>query len=442
MKHEQQFESFDFKRDPYNKRDHSQKVSVDEAQALVLSKLPQSVDSEFVDLGNALLGRRLADDVTSDIAIPPFDNSAMDGFALRLEDLRYKAAHNEPLVFKVVELIPAGEKPQKRLDEYECARIMTGGVIPDGADIVIKIEDSSAADGGGDLGSYVEFFKFDPEHTNIRRAGEEVEEGQVILECGSYLDASALGLLASAGAVKVPVSRRPLVAIIATGSELVDVSVRPQFGQIRNSNAYVLAALVEQAGGIARRYSFIEDSYEGISQLLLKAAQECDVVITTGGVSVGDYDYVAPAIEQLGELYFSKVLMRPGSHQIFGRIQDALVFGLPGNPSSAYTGFEVLVRPCLRKLMGYTQVYRLRLKAALETDYRKHKGTRYFQRGELYRDETGEFKVRICKKQSSALLGAMHAGNVFIVFPEDQEEFKAGDKLECLVYDLLKKIEA
>lgn len=422
----------DYKRAALFQRRQDEVLSVEEALDQLLALAPEELAEEEVPFMESL-GRVLSRDLYSDIDVAPFDNTAMDGFALRAQDIE-DASRQHPVELKVVELIPAGHFPTKALGPMECARIMTGAAIPAGADAVLKIEESSAAQEGGELGEFVSMYKSVKLGENIRRKGEEVSAGQVVLKAGETVDAAAIGLMASTGNSKVFVRKQVRVGIIATGSELVDVDDKPQPGQIRNSNSYLLAALCKQLHADYIIYPILRDSYEATKEAFLQASKDCDLIISSGGVSVGDYDYVVPVLEEIGSLHVAKVFMRPGAHQTIGLIGSCIVFGLPGNPSSAFTGFEMFLRPLILKMQGHSELKRLTLKARLLKDQKKKQARRFYQRATLYRNEQAELVVDLAKNQSSALLTAVHECNALAVLPEGEGMVPAGTMIECIVY--------
>lgn len=407
-------------------------ISVEEARDLVLS-LAERLEPEEVSILDAL-GRVLAEDVKSDIDVSPFDNSAMDGFAVVRDDL-LSASDEAPVDLPVVEHIGAGAMWENPLAPGTVVRIMTGAPIPEGTTAVVKVEDTELVSGEGGVGSTIRFTKVPDEGHHIRRRGEEVFAGQVVLAQGEIVGPAAVGLLASTGHSTVSVYRRPRVAILATGSELVEIDEVPTGGMIRNSNSYSLAAQVLAAGAIPVRYPIVVDEYEATKDLFTKAAAECDFIATSGGVSVGDFDFVKPVLEEIGTMYFCKVNMRPGNPQTLGKIGKVPFFGLPGNPTSTYVGFETFVRPILKKMMGFPEVVRPITKARLLSDAKKRQGRRYYLRGRIEKVD-GEYVVELSGNQSSALLTSAHRGNCFVVLPEGVAPIPAGTMVDCVRLDM------
>ncbi len=417
----------------------SETITVEAARELVFSGL-KLMPAEEVGLLEAL-GRVLAEDMTSDIDVAPFDNSAMDGFAVRAADLAGASAET-PVELEVIDHIAAGDAPQIAVGPGQAARIMTGAPVPDGADSVVMVERTRPVTGDGGTGSRVAF-ELEPrlgEH--IRRRGEEVSAGDVVLAAGEVIGPAAIGLLASTGHATVPVRARPRVAIISTGSELVEVAEKPGPGKIRNSNSYSIAAQVLATGAIPVRFPIVLDDVAATREAFERAAEECDYILTSGGVSVGDFDYVKPVLEEMGELTFCKVAMRPGNPQTLGSIKGVPFFGLPGNPTSTYVGFEIFVRPALRKMMGFAAVDRPVTRARLSHDVKKRQDRRYYLRGRVERDQTAErtddtcaYVASLSGSQSSALLTAAHRGNCFVVLDQGEGFFEAGTIVDCIRLD-------
>ena len=295
--------------------------------------------SERVDIAGAV-NRILAEDVTSDTDMPPFNKSAMDGYACRQEDLA-----NE---LTIIETIQAGASPRMAIESNQCAKIMTGAVVPQGADCVIMVEFTE--------NPTANTIRFVGEYTvdNICLKGEDIKAGKVVLQKGSRIRPQHISVLASVGCAQPVVSKRPRVAVFATGDELVQPAFRPGPSQIRNSNSFQLAAQVESVGAVARNYGIAKDTDKAINEMFKKAVEENDVVIVSGGVSVGDFDLVPGIFKQNNiNLLFEKVAMKPGRPTVFGISDKVYCFGLPGNPVSTFVLFELLVKPFLCKLMGH-----------------------------------------------------------------------------------------
>lgn len=302
----------------------------------VVLKSARLTGSERVGFRHSM-NRILAEDVYSDIDMPAFDRSMVDGYACRREDLGNG--------LKVIETIKAGVIPSRRIMRGQCAKIMTGAMVPPGADCVVMVELAR----GGDV---VEFAGSEPKE-NICRKGRDLKAGQVVLRKGSLIRAQHIAVLASVGQVEVAVARRPSVGIIATGDELVEPEVKPVMSQVRNSNSAQLAAQVEEAGGIVQDYGVAGDEPVGIDRRLKKAMNDNEVILVSGGVSVGDFDYVPGILRKNNvEMLFEKVSIKPGKPTVFGIWKGGCCFGLPGNPVATFVVFELLVKPFLYKRMG------------------------------------------------------------------------------------------
>ena len=332
-------------------------IPFEKALQIVLDSDHQ-LGSERVELADAL-GRILAEDVKSDIDMPPFSRSSMDGYACRSEDLG-----NE---LTVIETIPAGTVPKKSVGPNECAKIMTGSMVPEGADCVIMVEFTENVDE-----DTIRFVGKTTEH-NIRQKAEDVNAGGIVLHKGTLLMPQHIAVLASVGNVQPVVAKRPTVGIIATGNELVEPQLKPGLSQIRNSNGPQLAAQISDMRAVVRDYGAAPDTIGEIDSLFKKAAGQNDVVIVCGGVSVGDFDFVPEVFRQNNfDLLFEKVAIKPGKPTVFGISEKVYCFGLPGNPVSSFIVFELLIKPFLHKLMGHDYKHRNVQMPLAETVSRRH----------------------------------------------------------------------
>ncbi len=284
--------------------------------------------------------RILDEDIISDIDMPPFDRSAVDGYACHRIDL-----NNE---LEVVEVIAAGKVPVQKVGKNKCSKIMTGAIVPDGCDVVIMVEESEIL-----TGNRIRFTGIDPK-LNMSFRGEDVRKGDIVLKKAKVIQPQDIAIMASVGHTKVSVKKKPLVGIISTGDELVNPSEIPGISQIRNSNAYQLAAQIARAGAEGCDYGIAADDETITFKIIEKAIQECDIVIITGGVSMGDFDFVPSVLESAGvKILFDRVNVQPGKPTTFGLHPKSLVFGLPGNPVSSFIQFEMLIRPLINKMMGH-----------------------------------------------------------------------------------------
>ncbi len=389
-------------------------ISVVEARSIILGRMP-SMPSERVAWTDAV-GRTLAEAIRSRDDIPPFDNSAMDGYAVRSADLQ-----SVPVSLPIIEDIPAGTFPQKTVEPGVCSRIMTGAPFPEGADAVVPVEWTEAGEGGR-----VRFNRAPEPGAHVRAAGQDVRNGERVFEPGQVVTPPMIGMLTTLGYPTVEVTRRPRVAVISTGDELVDPSEALGPGKIRDSNGPALAAQVVSAGGEALPPFRAADTPESI-RAHVEAALEADVLLFSGGVSVGSYDFVKQVLDEMGmELFFWKVRQRPGKPLAFGLLQGRRVFGLPGNPVSSAICFEQYVRPALAKMLGRRALLRPRHAARLDAPTPKKPGLHYFARGIASFDDEGGLRVRDTGPQASNLYSSMVKANCLFHLPEALEDPPAG----------------
>lgn len=411
-------------------------IPVEQARALLLDTV-NTLETEKVPLIEAL-GRISAKNQTSDIDISPFDHSAMDGFAVVASDLA-NATPEAPIELPVIDEIPAGAYYDKVLQPGTCVRIMTGAPIPDGANAVVKYEIVTNLENDGRAPGRVAFSAPTSAGDNIRQKGEEIAAGEVAIKAGEPLSPAGAGLLASCGLSQVEVYKRPRVAVIPIGSELVEPDTLPLPGQIRDGNSYAIGASVVRAGGIPHLYSIVPDDKDMLAAAVLEAVEESDFVVTSGGASNGDFDYIQQVVKEQGELFMDFVNMRPGKAQTFGLVKNTPVFGLSGNPAAAYCGFEMLVRPALRKMQGYATLDRPRVWARLSRDMKKKDSRRIYLRSTLERLDDGSLQVRPAKSQSSGLFSPFQSGNCLAILPEGvpaSKKVEAGTLVECLLLDV------
>jgi molybdopterin molybdotransferase len=367
------------------------------------------------------LGLVLATDLTAPIALPPFDNSAMDGYAVRAAEVAGATA-DEPVVLPVAEDIPAGRTDVVPLTAGTVHRIMTGAQMPPGADAVVPVE---LTDAGAET---VSIFGGTAPGTHLRLAGEDVAAGSVVLAAGTLLGPIQLGLAAAVGNGSLPVYRRPRVLVLSTGSELVEPGKPLLPGQIYESNGVMLAAAVRAAGGVPELLRFVPDDVPSFHQALAERIGDADLVITSGGVSAGAYEVVKDALTGQG-VEFYKVAMQPGGPQGAGRYHGVPVVTLPGNPVSSAISFEIFVRPALLAALGHQQVERPRPVATLTTAVTAPAGKRQFRRGHY---EPGPASVEPVGGPGSHLLGSFAVANCLFVVPEPDEQLPAGARVEII----------
>ena len=394
-------------------------LTVEEALEQILSRVTP-LPTERVPLMGAL-GRALAEDVVSSREIPPWANSSMDGYAVRANDTR-----DVPARLAVVGTVTAGAMPSRDVRGGEAVRIFTGAPLPAGADAVIPQEDTEASDGHVTLKSAVETGAY------VRPRGEDLRVGDTVLSSGVALGPAEIGLLATLGYSQVLVHRRPRVAILSTGNELVELGREPGPGQIPNTNSYSLFAQVLEAGAEPMNLGIAVDKLDAIEQRLQWGAG-ADVLLSSAGVSVGDYDFVKVALTRAGaELHLWQVSMRPGKPITFGTLGRRSVFGLPGNPVSAMVTFELFVRPALRRLAGFSALHRLRLRARALGPIDNPGHRRGYLRVTLERDARG-WGARLTGDQGSAILTSMVRADGLAVVTGDTTIPMGGD-VEVIVF--------
>lgn len=404
-----------------------QMLGVDDALARILAHfapLP-AVETPIVDA----LGLVVARDVASTVNVPPFRNSAMDGYALRHVDTR-----DAPVTLRVVGTIAAGTSPQRVIASGEAIRIMTGAPLPDGADAVVRFEETDetarAATGARDE---ISISRPVGVAENVREAGEDIRTGQIVLAAGTSLGPPAIGVLASLNHSTVPVHRKPRVAILATGDEVVEPGQEMLPGQIRNSNSYMLAALVRQSGGDPQLLGIARDTVDDL-HAKLRIEEPPDLFITSGGVSAGDYDVVKDALQAGGNVDIWQVRMKPGKPLAFGTLAGTPLLGLPGNPVAALVSFEQFGRPAIRSMLGHANVC-LPEADAIVTERLTNPGRRrHYLRGIVERSQSGLI-ARPILETGSAILTAVTRANCFIVVPETRDVVEAGATLRVQLLD-------
>ena len=397
-------------------------LSVPQALERVLADLVP-LEPSRVPIGNAL-GAVLAEEVVAPHPMPRFDNSAMDGFAVHAADLE-----QIPVALEVVEMIRAGDAGGAELRSGTVARIMTGAPVPPGADAVVPVEETESDDAS------VTFKKAPRPGQHIRRAGEDFSEGTILMEPGAELGAGELALLASVGHSPVLVRTAPRVAVVVTGDELVEPEETPAPGQIRDSNSVALSALVTEAGGIPVLSPRARDDLSSTIETFRRAAEDADLVVSSGGVAVGHYDFVKEAIEQLGRIDMWRVAMQPGKPVVLGRIGSTPFLGLPGNPVSIHVSFEQFVRPAIRKLRGCTEVLRPRIKARLRETITKKPGRLHFVRVRL--DQTSDgWEAAPSGAQGSHIQTSLVGAHGVALFDTDLERLEAGTIVDVEVWSL------
>jgi len=371
----------------------------------------------------------LTEDVVAPAPLPGFDNSAVDGYAVRWDDVSGASEHS-PTVLPVTGDVAAGPASPLRVQPGLCVRIMTGAMMPAGADAVVPVE---WTDGGV---ASVSITRAPAVGANIRRSGEDVEASDVVLEAGSHLGSAQIGLAAAVGRSRLIVRPRPRVVVVSTGSELTEAGQPLLPGRIVDSNSPALTAAAIEAGAIAYRVGIVPDDPRELAATLEDQLVRADVLVTSGGVSVGAYDVVKEVLSRIGTVSFDKVAMQPGMPQGFGTIgpDSTPVFGLPGNPVSALVSFELFVRPALRKMLGATPLERPRVRAVASAALTSPLGKRSFLRVSLG-VEQGAYVVTPVSGTGSHLQAGMARANALAVVPEGVERVAAGDPVEVLVLE-------
>jgi molybdopterin molybdotransferase len=391
-------------------------IPVAEARARILADMASAAPEETLPVARGL-GRVLARDITAPFDVPPADNSAVDGYAVRAVDLVGSGRAR----LRVVADLPAGALYAGEIGPNETLRIMTGAPMPRGADTVVPQELAESA------GDRVELRTVEP-RANVRSRGEDVRAGMVVLRAGAVLRPQDLGLVASLGYADVQVHRRPRVALLSTGDEVVEPGQPRNPGQIYDANRFSLGGMIEAAGADPLDLGIVPDVRERLREKLLQAAQAANVVLTSGGVSVGDYDHVKGVLSEIGSIDFWQVAMQPGRPFAVGRIASTPFFGLPGNPVASVLCFHLFVRPALWKLGGRTRLDPDCVTATASEPMRKKTGRREFKRGVLRFTDRG-YEVSTTGPQGSGILSSMVVANCLIILEEDRGDVSAGERV-------------
>ncbi len=391
------------------------------AQNIVLTAA-EPLGCEKVGLLDAL-GRVLGEDIIAPRSNPPWDNSAMDGFAVRWDDIKQEHAITKIPELQIIEDVQAGGVAAKTVGPGEAIRIMTGAPMPQGADTVVRVEFTEPGDHSVRI-MKTEFGR----GANIRPKGEDVQAGDCIIAKGTPLRSGEIGMLAILAKSFVLVHQRPRVGILSTGDELADLDEKFDEHKIVNSNSYGIAAGVQEAGGIPVLLGIAKDDPDSLKEKI-RQGLTCDILVLSGGVSMGDYDFTKPVFAELGaDMNFWKLAIRPGQPVAFGKIQGKLAFGLPGNPVSSMVTFDQLVRPAILKLGGHRTWERPVVQAIFEETFTKHTDRRHFLRG-ILENKNGVLSVRTTGGQGSGILTSMVKANGFIDVPEEIEKLNPGDRV-------------
>lgn len=370
--------------------------------------------------------RILFEDICSPFNVPGHDNSAMDGYALASRDL--PAEGNK--TFQIVGSAFAGKPFQGTIGADQCVRIMTGAIVPDQADAIVIQEDVNRLDD-----QTIELGSGHRQHQNIRFSGEDIRQGKVVLPRGHRIRAADLGVLASLGINEVKVVRKPRVSFFSTGDELKSIGQPLQKGEIYDSNRYSLFGLLSDCDVDLIDMGVVRDDPDSLRQTLLSAASNSDVVLTSGGVSVGEADYIKGILQQIGQMEFWKILMKPGRPLTFGQIDKALFFGLPGNPVAVMVTFYQFVLPAINALKGLVPQPLIQLQAICNSAIRKNPGRKEFQRAIARNNDQGGLQVELTGRQGSGILTSMSTANCFIVLDEQSGSIEVGDRVNIELFE-------
>jgi molybdopterin molybdotransferase len=410
-------------------------LSVTEALHKLLSAF-RPVNSESVPLEKAA-GRVISEDIESDIDLPLFTNSSMDGFAIRSDDVQDANANN-PVTLCVIEDIPAGKKPSKEINNNQASRVMTGAPIPDGSDAVIPIEDTDQYDPESrnkwKLPKEIQVYRSVQKGDYVRKRGEDVAQNEIVLKSHTRLRPQDLGLLAMLGKPSINVYRHPRIVILSTGDELVPVEEPLQFGKIHDSNAYTLSALVARDGGIALYMGIVPDEEKTVRDFLVRAVENSvDLILSSAGVSVGAFDFVRSVVQNYGKLDFWRVNMRPGKPLAFGNFQGVPFIGLPGNPVSAFVGYEVFVRPAILRLAGMDDTPRKRVTVRVVEDIESDGRESYLRA--VLDSQNGEWGAKLTGHQGSGNLLSLVQANALLIIPSGVKSLPSGSTVEAWLLD-------
>lgn len=396
-----------------------------EAALPMLLQYAHPLGAENINVQSAL-GRVLAEDIHAPVSLPPFNRSPLDGYAVRAEDIAC-ATPDRPVKLKIDQEIPPGSSAQKELGRNQAAAITTGSPLPPGADVVIKLEDVKKIDDLIEVGAPL------PAYSNYCFAGEDVRQGELVLSSGNVIGPTSIGILAGLGLSAVPVYRAPKVAVIGNGNELADVHEQLKPGQIFDTNSYVIASYVRQVGASPVQAGTVSDNVEVIASKIAAQLENVNLVITTGGVSVGNRDLVKEALFSIGaKILFHRIAMRPGTPALGAVKNGKLIICLSGNQAAAFVTFHLLALPVLANLMGITKRQLTGTTAVLHNDYPKASKQRNFLRGHAYFNN-GTLKVRITGKQNPGMFQSTLYCNALIDVPAGTAVLKAGNQVSVLL---------
>ncbi|MFT4412533.1 gephyrin-like molybdotransferase Glp [Fredinandcohnia humi] len=385
-------------------------------------------ENEIIPI-EASYGRFLAEDLIADHDVPHFDRSPYDGFAVRAIDTK-DAGQENPIEFEVVEEIGAGSVATKQVGAYQAIRIMTGAQMPEECDAVVMLELTTELERDGK--KYMVIKRPFKSGDNVSFQGEDVAKGSVLVKKGTHINPGIKALLATFGYHQVTVAKRPIVGIYATGTELLDVDEALVPGKIRNSNAFMVSAQIQRAGAEPKYFGKLPDNFELCFEAIRNAIDQVDILITTGGVSVGDYDYLPAIYEKLGaEVLFNKIAMRPGSVTTVAQLNGKLLYGLSGNPSACYVGFELLARPVIRTRLFSNKPHLQKIKAVLHADFPKPNPFTRFVRSTIGFDE-GKVSVTPSGLDKSNVVSSLAGANALMILPGGTRGYGRGMEVDVL----------
>lgn len=393
-------------------------LSVDAAIDVIKEKIKPLINQQTVILPNAL-GKTLAEDVISPINVPVYQNSAMDGYAFNFKDIPSEGNR----ILKNVGVSYAGTPFDGELSKGQCIRIMTGAKMPSNADTVIEQEKVIVNEAGVEINSDIRCAQ------NVRNIGEDIAQGSVVLAAGQSVGSAQMGVLASLGLASLKIKRPVRVAIFSSGDEIRSIGEPLHGSQIYDSNRYTINGMLKDLGVDVIDLGVIPDNRDAINNALVQGASEADMVITSGGVSVGDADYIKQCLDELGHIHFNKLHLKPGRPLTFGQINNTHFFGLPGNPVAVMVTFMYFVRPAIKLLMGHVDTALAGFQVPCQNNLRKLPGRTEIQRGILVQDSESGLMVKTTGKQGSGVLSSMSKGNCFIYLDHDSESVASGDNV-------------
>ncbi len=381
---------------------------------------------------NESFGRFLSEDLTATSDVPHFDRAPYDGYAIRSKDTK-EASQANPVRFEVVDHIGAGMLSDKELGPFQAVRIMTGAQMPAGSDAVVMLELTKESEQAGK--NYMSVKKVHKHGENISYRGEDAKQGEVLVKKGTYINPGIQAMLATFGYAQVPVAKKPVVGLYATGTELLEVDEPLVPGKIRNSNSYMISAQIRRAGAEDKYFGQLPDEFDTCFEAVREAIDEVDIFITTGGVSVGDFDYLPQIYEKLGaEILFNKVAMRPGSVTTVAQLNGKLLFGLSGNPSACYVGFELFARPVIRNMLFSNNVHLRKERAILDADFPKANPFTRFVRSSLTIQD-GKLVVSPSGLDKSNIIMSLAGANSLMILPGGTRGFERGTAVDVLLLE-------